>query len=161
MQGKIEITKAVFNDLEEILALQKLAFISEAELYDNYDIEPLQQTIENIRADFETHIFLKAVYNGKIVGSVKGRDTGEYCWIGKLIVHPDFQNQGLGRRLMKEIESLFPNTNQFVLYTGNRSDKNIYLYESLGYEKREVFKDEKMPDVHLIKLIKENKIPDK
>lgn len=157
LSGKITLSEAVFSDVEDILALQKLAFISEAELYNNFNIEPLKQTIESIQDDFQTHVFLKAVCNNKIVGSVKGRETGEFCQIGKLIVHPGFQNQGLGKRLMQEIENLFPDTQKFILYTGDRSEKNIYLYESLGYKKYELFADEKIPDVHLIKLIKENK----
>jgi len=157
MTDYITVSRANIDDLEEILTLQKLAFISEAELYNDYNIEPLKQTIASIREDFQIHIFLKAVCNNKIIGSVKGRETLEYCWIGKLIVHPEFQNKGIGRRLMHEIEGLFPDTTQFQLYTGNRSQKNIHLYESLGYKKQGLMKDEKAPDVHLIKLVKENK----
>lgn len=154
--GEIIISEANFDNLNEILSLQKISFISEAKLYNNYEIEPLKQTIESIQEDFRTHTFLKAVYNNRIIGSVKGRNTGEYCWIGKLIVHPDFQNQGLGRKLMTEIENYFPESEKYVLFTGNRSDKNIHLYESMGYVKHEIYKDEKIPDVHLIKLIKMN-----
>ena len=40
------ITKALYSDLEEILALQKLAYQSEAELYDDYTIPPLTQSLE-------------------------------------------------------------------------------------------------------------------
>lgn len=156
MTDYITVSRANIDDLEEILNLQKLAFISEAELYNDYNIEPLKQTIASVREDFKIHIFLKAVCNNKIVGSVKGRETDGYCWIGKLIVHPEFQNKGIGRRLMREIEGLFPNIKQFQLYTGNRSQKNIHLYESLGYKKQGLLKDEKTPDVHLVKLVKCN-----
>ena len=38
------------------------------------------------------------------------------CHIGKLIVHPDFQNKGIGRELMTEIERLFPHCHKFSLY---------------------------------------------
>jgi len=93
-------TRASFEDIAEILSLQKISFISEAELYNNFNIEPLTQTFDSISEDFKEYTFLKAVYRNKIIGSVKGRQTPEYCWIGRLIVHPEFQNKGIGKRLM-------------------------------------------------------------
>ena len=46
------ITEAGIDDAGEILSVQKLAFLSEAELLDNFNIPPLQQTLESIKADF-------------------------------------------------------------------------------------------------------------
>lgn len=118
---KIKISKAGFADLEDIVELQKTAFISEAELYNDYTIEPLTQTIDSIKADFGNYLFLKAETENQIVGSVKARVTGEYCWIGRLIVSPGFQNKGIGKKLMAEIEKEFPDISKFLLCTGNKS----------------------------------------
>ena len=60
------------DDAEEILDMQKLAYISEAELYDDYSIPPLVQTRQDIRDEFGNHIFLKSVENGKVIGLVRG-----------------------------------------------------------------------------------------
>jgi N-acetylglutamate synthase-like GNAT family acetyltransferase len=90
------INRATFLDASEILSLQKLAYLSEAELYGNYDIEPLKQSISDIEKAFEEHLVLKYVDNGKIIGSVKAYETEGTCYIGKLMVHPDFQNRGIG-----------------------------------------------------------------
>lgn len=154
MIENIKISKAGFEDLEHILELQKIAFISEAELYNNYSIEPLTQTLDSIKDDFNTYIFLKAEMGNKIVGSVKGRETGEFCWIGRLIVSPEFQNKGIGRKLMTEIEKEFPATSQYMLSTGYKSIKNITLYESLGYKRNEVFVGD---GIHMVKMIKDNR----
>lgn len=151
----IRISKAGYNDLESILELQKTAFLSEAGLYNNYQIEPLHQTLDSIKSDFETYTFLKAEYRDKVIGSVKAKVNDGYCWIGKLIVHPDFQRKGIGRRLLLEAESLFPEVKEFHLFTGSKSIGNISLYESIGYEKKEEFHDSKNPDVVLIKMVKE------
>ena len=67
----MKISRAPIDDVEDILKLQKLAYRSEAERYGNYDIPPLRQTVEDIRSQFKTHIFLKAVSEGKIVGRLK------------------------------------------------------------------------------------------
>jgi ribosomal protein S18 acetylase RimI-like enzyme len=152
---KTVITRAQLIDIADILNLQKISFISEAKLYDNFNIEPLTQTFDSISKDFNDYIFLKAVYQNKIIGSVKGRQTPEYCWIGRLIVHPEFQNNGIGKRLMLEIEKEFPNTKQFLLCTGYKSFKNIALYESIGYKRvEELVSDDKIEGIHLVKMIK-------
>ena len=48
----MEIREAEIHDLPSILALQKLAYQSEAELVGDYSIPPLTQTIEGITDDF-------------------------------------------------------------------------------------------------------------
>jgi hypothetical protein len=57
----VNIKKASIDDLEEILQLQKQAYISEAELYDDYDIKPLLQTLDDIKQDFLKQDFLKQI----------------------------------------------------------------------------------------------------
>ncbi len=54
------IKRASADDLKEILDLQKLAYVSEAEIYKDYSIPPLTQTLEQIQADFDKQLFLKA-----------------------------------------------------------------------------------------------------
>ena len=135
----MKIEKANVEDLLEIFNLQKLAFQIQAEIYNDYTIPPLIQTYEEIQTDFLSHIYLKAMINEKIVGSVRGSKEGETCHIGRLIVHPDFQNKGIGKKLMSEIESYFKGIERYELFTGHKSEKNIYLYKKLGYK---VFKIE-------------------
>lgn len=129
-----KIETATIADAGEILALQKLAFQSEAELYGDFTIDPLTQTIEDISEEFKTRTVLKCVADGRIVGSVRAHEIDGTCLIGRLIVHPEYQNQGLGTRLMQEIESRFPKARRFEIFTGTKSLHNIRLYEKLGYK---------------------------
>ena len=148
------IERATVADAEEILSLQKLAYESEAEIYDDFAIPPLLQTLEEIKKDFENQIVLKATVDGRIRGSVRAFDRGETCYIGRLIVHPDFQNQRIGTKLMNKIEEIFEETNRFELFTGHRSEKNLYLYQKLGYK---VFKTVKANDrLNIVYLEKRN-----
>lgn len=137
------ITQSDLNDAGEILALQKLAYQSEAKLYDDYSIPPLTQTLDDIKAQFHTHIFLKAVNNSAIIGSVRAFGKDRTCYIGRLIVHPDFQKKGIGKHLMKEIENRFITSERFELFTGTKSKKNILFYQNLGYH---IYKYEKLSD---------------
>jgi GNAT superfamily N-acetyltransferase len=127
------ITQATAADAAEILDLQKLAYQSEAAIYQDYAIPPLTQTLAEIKAELLSRNFLKAVFVERIAGSVRAYiEQGTYC-IGRLIVHPAYQNRGLGAKLMAEIEACFPDAQRYELFTGHRSARNLYLYQKLGY----------------------------
>lgn len=133
---QITIEEARPEDLEAILALQKVAYISEAELINDFTIPPLHQTEESIKEEYKTHLFLIALdQNRQIVGSVRAGKKEESCHIGKLIVNPDCQNRGIGKKLMAEIERRFEDVKRFELFTGSKSSKNLTLYEKLGYKR--------------------------
>lgn len=143
----MEIERAIISDAEEILSLQKLAYRSEAEIYNDFNIPPLVQTLESIEKDFENQYFLKAVMDGKIIGSVRAYTKEGTCYIGRLIVHPDFQNRGIGTDLMNEIERIFNTCRRFELFTGDKSERNLYFYQKLGYK---IFKKAKITDQTMI-----------
>jgi hypothetical protein len=47
------ILKTAQNDLPKILGLQKLAYLSEAKLLNNYSIQPITQTLEELEKEFK------------------------------------------------------------------------------------------------------------
>jgi GNAT superfamily N-acetyltransferase len=148
----MDIQKAVLGDAEEILSLQKLSYWSEAEIYDDFTIPPLRQTLEEIKKDFQAQMFLKAVENGRIIGSVRAFVKEGTCYVGRLIVHPDFQNHGIGKQLMGRIEEVFKEASRFEIFTGHRSERNLYVYEKLGYKRfKTVTANEKLTIVFLEK----------
>ncbi|MBR2597232.1 MAG: GNAT family N-acetyltransferase [Clostridiales bacterium] len=126
------ILKAVQDDLQEILALQYLAYQSEAALFGNKDIPPLKETIEELTEEFNKGTILKLVEDGKIIGSVRAYAKNRTAYIGKLMVHPDHRCKGYGTLLLNEIEKCFPDC-RFELFTSTRSEDNIRLYQKLGY----------------------------
>ena len=118
---------------EEILQLQKLAYQSEAAIYNDYTIPPLMQSLEEMVSDIQKQTVLKVTIGGKIVGSVRGHVQDGTGYIGRLIVHPEFQSQGIGTRLMQAIEDHLSQTKRYELFTGHKSERNIRLYQKLGY----------------------------
>lgn len=138
----IEITKAETSDLEDILNLQRLSFQENAVRYNDNNISPLTQTLEELEEEAKTHIILKAVFDGKIIGSVRGCMVEDYAYLGRLFVHPDYQNRGIARMLMAAIEDEF-NTDKFELVVGHLDDKNIALYRKLGFI---AYKEEKISE---------------
>lgn len=128
------IQRAVKNDMQEILQLQYLAYQSEAQLFENPNIPPLSQTLEDIEEEFDTGIFLKVQNEDNlIVASVRAFLKDDTLHIGKLIVQPDLQGQGIGTKLLKEIERICPQK-RYELFTSSKSTRNIKLYEHVGYQ---------------------------
>jgi ribosomal protein S18 acetylase RimI-like enzyme len=127
------IERAAVEDAAAIYALQKQAYTSEAEIYRDYSIAPLVETMDEVTQSLQNHVYLKAVSGGQICGAVRGLEDGGSCFVGRLMVHPAMQNQGLGAKLLRELEKVFPGAARFELFTGQRSEKNIHLYEKLGY----------------------------
>jgi len=149
---RITIEPAQVGDADEILALQRLAYQSEAEINRDFTIPPLTQTPAEIESEFERKIFLRAKMNGRIIGSVRAELRDGTCHIGRLIVHPDRQKRGVGSRLLREIEARFPQVERFELFTSERSQRNLHLYQKSGYR---IFKREPMNErVTLIYLEK-------
>ena len=154
---EIRISVAEPGDLEQILALQKIAFLSEAALIDDYSIPPLHQDIAEIRDEFRRNRFLKAETGGRIVGSVRAGVQGGTCLIQKLIVHPEYQNRGIGSLLLAGIEQSFPGAGRFELFTGKESARNHAFYSRRGYR---AFRETKVSDkLTLIGFEKVNRTP--
>lgn len=137
------ITEAEKNDLREIFDLQKLAYLQEAQIYNDYNIPPLQQSYEELMEECSRKIVLKAMKHDRIIGSVRAYNEGNSCYIGRLMVHPDHQNKGVGKKLMNTIENTFKDTKRFELFAGDKSTKNLHLYDTLGYKE---FKRERLSD---------------
>jgi ribosomal protein S18 acetylase RimI-like enzyme len=150
---EILIERATVADSETILTLQKLAYQSEAKLYNNFALPPLTESLEDLTRLFQTYIFLVARSGPEIIGSVRAASEEGRCHIGRLMVHPSHQRRGLGARLLAAIEDAFPEASTYELFTGNLSEGNLRLYRSIGYRE---FKREPVPPHELVFLEKTN-----
>jgi ribosomal protein S18 acetylase RimI-like enzyme len=135
MPDEPEITTAAPSDATAIFNLQRLAYQSEAELYNDWSIPPLQESLEQLQSEFNRQIFLKAVdkKTSTLVGSVRARTQDGVCSVGRLIVHPSHQGRGIGSALLRAIEQHCAQARRFELFTGNRSRRNLSLYQRLDY----------------------------
>ncbi|MER8233936.1 GNAT family N-acetyltransferase [Streptomyces sp. NPDC101490] len=139
----VTISAAAARDAEHILKLQYLCYQSEAELYGDWSIEPLTQSLDALSAELDEGHGLVARLGDEVVASVRARlDEDGTVRIAKLIVHPRMRRHGLGGRLLDAIEGHFaggvpqlpaPSAKRFRLFTGHRSEGNLRLYRSRGY----------------------------
>ncbi|MGB8941302.1 MAG: GNAT family N-acetyltransferase [Streptomyces sp.] len=137
MGMSVTISEAGGQDAEKILKLQYLCYQSEAELYGDYSIEPLTQSLDSIQAELTAGSVLVARLGDEVVASVRGTvDPDGTARIDKLIVHPRMQRHGLGGRLLDAIERHLGEGGTakcFQLFSGHRSEQNLQLYRKHGY----------------------------
>ncbi|MFC9385604.1 GNAT family N-acetyltransferase [Streptomyces venezuelae] len=138
----VTISAADARDAEHILKLQYLCYQSEAELYGDWSIEPLTQSLDALRAELDEGHGLVARLGDEVVASVRARlDEDGTVRIAKLIVHPRMRRHGLGGRLLDGIERHFAaataepagSAKRYQLFTGHRSEGNLRLYRKKGY----------------------------
>lgn len=93
----------------------------------------MTETLAELEQDSTRSRILAFEKEGVIAGAVRERQEKDSCLIGRLIVAPEEQNQGIGKALMQDIEAAHSGARRFELFTGNRSSKNLALYHALGY----------------------------
>ncbi|WP_309051338.1 GNAT family N-acetyltransferase [Streptomyces sp.] len=143
MGMSVTISAADAQDAEHILKLQYLCYQSEAELYGDWSIEPLTQSLDALRAELAGGHGLVARLGDEVVASVRASaDEDGTVRITNLMVHPRLRRHGLGGRLLDAIEQHFattgrpetPSAKRFRLDTGHRGEANLRLYRRKGYE---------------------------
>lgn len=139
-ENRIVIEKAYESDLPDILFMQKRAFIQEAELNgSNYNIPPITQDIQSIKEEYSGSIFLKAVAEDRIAGSVRAKMENGVCKIVRLVVEPLYQGRGIGKKLLAAIEDEFIEAEEFELFTSVNSTRNRKFYKNAGYVEKSEF----------------------
>ncbi len=122
------------DNLPAILHVQKKAFLKVAMFFHLKTLPPLTQTLEDVNREFEKGIILKTVMDSRIIGSVRAYQNDDTCFIGRLVVVPEYQNQGIGKALKREIENQYKDiVKRYELFTGSRDTRNLHLYDRLGY----------------------------
>ncbi|MFI9362195.1 GNAT family N-acetyltransferase [Kitasatospora sp. NPDC053057] len=159
MGMSVIISAAAAEDAEQILKLQYLGYQPEAELYSDWAIEPLTQSLESLRAELTEQHVLVARLGDEVVGAVRGHVDAEGIGrIGRLVVHPRMQRHGLGGRLLEALERRMAEDSRPVtayrLFTGHRSLGNLRLYARQGYRQTAVEQvSSRLSFVHLEKPV--------
>jgi tRNA (guanine37-N1)-methyltransferase len=129
------VTVAQPADAGELLTLQRAAFLTEARLNGTLELPPLTETLAELTASIEGDTVLVARLRGRLVAAVRGMAKPGHRWyIGRLVVAPDLERQGIGSLMMDVIEQLSPpETDAFQLLIGAGSVANQGFYRRRGY----------------------------
>lgn len=136
MRDSVAITPLTAAHAGEVLTLQRAAYVPEARHYRDPDLPPLTQTLDELTAELgSAHVIaLGAWIDHRLVGSVRVHVDGAVAHLGRLVVVPDLQGQGIGTALLVASERALPSqVDEVRLFTGSRSEPTIRLYERHGY----------------------------
>jgi predicted N-acetyltransferase YhbS len=135
----VHIRPATESDFPALLHVQQIAFGEYAGVYkvSGWTTETLESLKEDAR---EKHIFV-AEEEGTIVGSVRFWTVAGVCVIRLLSVSPAHQRRGVGKALIREIESMTTNAHKFYACTMLRTARNIQFFMQLGYRAETILPD--------------------
>ena len=151
---QIRVERAGRADAGQILTVQRAAFVSEALANKTLALPAFTQTVDELTESMANSVLLVARQDERVVGSVLGLLDDDGSWyIGRLVVAPDRQGEGIGSRLLKEIEAAAPSGSpRFHLVTG-AAGPNIAFYGRHGYQIAAHGTHEGSPIVHLEKRL--------
>ncbi|GAA1620987.1 hypothetical protein GCM10009744_04900 [Kribbella alba] len=149
----VKVLPTTEADAGELLTLQRAAYLSEAQAYDDFSIPPLQEPLEGVVERIAQGVVWKAVAGTRIVGSVHLAVEGSLGRINRLMVAPDWQARGVGSKLLRVAEQTAPaEVTSYELFTGAESERNLQLYRNAGY--REIRREPQTAKVELVLLAK-------
>lgn len=107
------------------------------ELWGQCELVSWEDPVRAIRrkVDFQPDLFLVAVLEGRLVGTVMGGYEGRRGWTNHLGVAPDYRRQGIARSLMQELERRLRSRGcpKLNLQVRRRNDGVLGFYRRMGY----------------------------
>jgi tRNA (guanine37-N1)-methyltransferase len=136
----LEVRGATRADAGELFTLTRACWLQEQWANPGVTIPALEESFADAVRGLDEWTTLVALAGGRIVGSARGRPEGPggTVWdVGRVMVAPDLQGRGLGRRLLALIEAAAPaEVTSYSLFTGAGSVDNIRMYKKAGYRLR-------------------------
>ena len=155
MAGKLD---PVVPDEMEIRKAKKSEIRTIAEIFRLESSKPpynkkrtLNKALNRIKEDFRSNDLYVAIINNKIIGFVMvQRDSGkkEQLWINELWILKEYQRNGIGKKVMNEIEKIYRNRGikVFKLVADTNIGGALKFYKKVGYkvDNNSVFMEKKI-----------------
>ena len=110
---KIEL--ATIQDVPKLQELQHKAFGPQCIELGWEDAPPMTESLEHAYEDFAQCTTLKVQdEEGRIIGSIRGHVTDGSLYMGRLMVLPEYRQQGIGKQLFREIQSRLPHNRAWL-----------------------------------------------
>ena len=131
---EIEIGRVNIDEAQTIQQLQKECFEEDFKKYG--ECPPYSENVEKLIKKINEDIFYKVSIDNKIVGAIQLYDRhDEHFHLNMICIHPDYQNYSIGTKLIEFVEKQYPNLELWTLITPEKSFRNHYFYEKMGYKK--------------------------
>jgi len=122
------------GDAGELFTLQRACWLQEEQANPGVPIPALEESLDDVRTWLREGTVLVGRSHGRLVGAVRGVLRDGVWHVGRLMVAPDLQGNGLGRRLLEAVEvAAPPEATSYALFTGAGSRRNQRMYKKAGY----------------------------
>ena len=132
----MQLVRCTVEDLELIREMQKEAFRSLLERYQDHDTNPTNETMERITWKLQQpdSYFYRIEVDGETVGAIRVVDSGNGSRkrISPLFILPRYRGKGYAQAAILEAEKRHGSHN-WELGTILQEAGNCYLYEKMGY----------------------------
>jgi tRNA (guanine37-N1)-methyltransferase len=130
----VAVRRVVPADAGELFTLQRACWLQEEQENPGVPIPALEESLDDVRAWIREGTVLVGRSRGRLVGAVRGVLRDGVWQVGRLMVAPDLQGRGLGRRLLEAVEvAAAPEATSYALFTGASSRRNQKMYKKAGY----------------------------
>lgn len=158
VNSKVIMKNATMDDSDVLFELQKKVFMPLYKKYQDHSTSPANQPKDRFLRRFELGEYYKIFYETELVGSV-------FVYLkepGLMKLHivnilQDYQNKGIAQQVMERLELLYPQAKQWELETIKSEERNLYLYEKMGYvqqDNKKIINDK----LHIVTYIKDKGI---
>ncbi len=132
MENQLVIRPYQNSDENSVVSLWEIVF-PESVQWNN----PIKDI--HLKLTIQSHLFIVALSDSKLIGTVMGGFDGHRGWIYYLAVHPDHRRQGFGSQLLKAIEKGLkelgcPKVNLQIRSDNHRVES---FYHKCGYDTEE------------------------
>ncbi|WP_106766953.1 GNAT family N-acetyltransferase [Paenibacillus faecalis] len=132
--------------VQQIWALQHMAYPIEAALIGFKELPPLQDTFESISSSGE-FFYGYITEEGELIGVIAVEVEQEQVTISRMMVHPNHFRKGIARGLIQHVLDTYRDTPLFIVMTGTKNTPAVSLYERFGFQRKGAF--EVAPGVEL------------
>jgi N-acetylglutamate synthase and related acetyltransferases len=128
------IEKACVDDALKLVEARNKSF------YDDFvkfgECPGYNNSVDDMKQRIQDSLLYKILADGEIIGdaSIQQREDGFY-WIGCLEIIPEYQNKGVGSRVLSYIQGRFPEAKRWGLDTPVQDIRNCCFYEKMGFVK--------------------------
>ncbi len=154
----VKLLRVMMEDAQELHSMQIKAFKELLNKYQDFDTNPGNENIENIKKRLEqpfTYYYFICIDSQKAgaIRIVDKKETGKRKRISPLFILPEFQEKGIAQKAIWLCEEIYGKEG-WELETILQESKNCHLYEKMGYKKTDKIKviNEKLTLVYYKKM---------
>lgn len=137
MEKSISLVSVTIADVQEILKIQQQGFKEYLQKYQDHDTNPCNDSIEKTtkRLNDSNFLYYFIVLNSNKIGIITVyKNSVDHYNLARIVILPQFQNNGYGKKAIKILEEIHKNVQQWSLDTIKQEEKLNNLYKSLGYQ---------------------------